>query len=100
MGCENNTDGYWVFEIVGDNTGVINVVDPLLDSVALAKERAESEFLKSSYSINDINFSTHRSDMVLNQLINLEGINYLVKDISYTIDDVSIVANIRARRYN
>lgn len=90
----------WLFQIENGNTGEMVVSEALLDSEAIASERAESEFLKNSYKLNEVRFTTHRTDLIKNMTINLYGIPYLIKSINTTINEASIKSNIRAVRYD
>jgi len=98
MACENITDG-WSFQILNGNTGEMSISDPLIDSESIAEERAMSEFLKNAYAVHDISFSTYRTDLALNDVVNIASIPYLIKGISTSIDGTSMVSTIRARRY-
>ncbi len=89
----------WRFEIGGDNTGEMNIVDELLDTEERAKQRAKSEFLKNAYSVRDITFSTYRTDLSINDTISVGGLPYLVKAINYDVGSTKIVIRITARRY-
>ncbi len=89
----------WKFQIENGNTGEAIISDQLLDTETLATERAKSEFLKSSYKLKEIRFSTYRTDIVLNMVINIYGSPYLVKSVVTPIDPVSIRTSVRAVRY-
>ena len=89
----------WKFNISNGNTGEITISDPLLDTYALALERAKSEFLKQSYRIREVKFSTHRTDFTKNMTINIGGLPYLVKALNTTITSSTIKTTIRAIRY-
>lgn len=98
--AESTPLGEWKFQIENGNTGEMNISDPLLDSEALAQERAKSEFLKNSYKLNEVRFATHRTDLIKNQTISVYGLPYLVKSISTVVTALSVRANIRAVRYS
>ncbi len=98
--AESTPLGEWKFQIENGNTGEMNISDPLLESEALAQERAMSEFLKNSYKLNEVRFSTHLTNLVKNQVINIYGLPYLVKSISTVVTSLSIKTNIRAVRYS
>ena len=89
----------WKFQIENGNTGEVIISDALLDTEALATERVKSEFLKMSYKLNEVRFSTFLTNIVKNMVINIYGIPYIVKSVGTTIDSVSIKTNIRAIRY-
>lgn len=89
----------WKFQIDNGNIGQLNISDQLLDTEALATERAKSEFLKNSYKRNEVTFSTYRTDMNKNDTINIYGIPYLVKSITTQIDGVTMKTKIKAVRY-
>jgi len=89
----------WKFQIENGNTGELTKSDPLLDTESLAQERALSEFLKNSYKINEIRFSTHETFMTKNMVINVYGIPYLVKSLTTLITSKSIKTEVRAIRY-
>ena len=103
MSCTDNTTNgikVWRFQLDNGNTGEMSVNDPLLDTEERAKERAMSEFLKNGYAQNVITFQTYRTDLKLNDTINIYGIMYLVKGKSLLINGVKIVVTIRAVRYD
>jgi len=89
----------WKFQISNGNTGEMVVSDPLLDTIEAATERAKSEFLNNSYKLKEVRFSTYRTDFTKNQVINIEGLPYLVKSIGTQIDATTIKTTIRAVRY-
>jgi hypothetical protein len=89
----------WRFQITNGNEGEMTVSDPLLDNITAATERANSEFLRNSYKLREIRFTTYRTDFTKNMVINVRGLPYLVKGISTAIDGTSIKTTIRAVRY-
>lgn len=89
----------WKFKITNGNTGEMTVSDPLLDTETAASERAKSEFLKNSYKLIEIRFTTYRTDFTKNMVINVKGLPYLVKGIGTTIDGTTLKTTIRAVRY-
>lgn len=89
----------WKFNITNGNEGELTISDVLLDTEALATERALSEFLKNSYKTNEIRFTTHLTTFTLNMLINVYGILYIVKSIGTVINELSIKTQVRAIRY-
>ena len=97
--AENTPSEEWKFQISNGNTGEMNISDVLLDTKALAEERAKSEFLKNSYKLQEIRFGTPRTDLYKNMTINVYGIPYLIKSVSTAINAKSIKTSIRAVRY-
>ncbi len=89
----------WKFQIENGNTGEMVISDALLDNEDLATERAKSEFLKNSYILKEIRFTTPLTNIVKNMVINVYGVPYLVKSVQTTINSVSIKTSIRAVRY-
>lgn len=89
----------WKFNIPNGNTAEMIVSDPLLDTFSAAQERAKSEFLKNSYRLREVKFSTYRTDFSLNDTINIEGLPYLVKSLTTSIDKTMIKTTVRAIRY-
>jgi hypothetical protein len=92
-------DKSWLFEIDKDNTGTIKISEPLLSDEYIAEERARAEFLINSYASIDIEFKTYRSDIELNDILNIQGLPYLVKGISARVDKEKIVFGYLCRRY-
>jgi len=88
------------FELPTGNSGVLTVSDELLDTESRAEERALSEFLKNSYSHNNIVFHTYRTDLKLNNVINVKGLPYLVKSLTTTIGAAKLVVTVGAKRYD
>lgn len=101
MACltTDKTDKRWRFEILNDNTGEMSITDPLLDTQDRAEERAMSEFLKNSYAVNGFTFKTYRTDLVQNQTVNIGGLPFLVKNITYSIDIPEMVTTVTVVRY-
>jgi len=101
MSC--NTDSQinkiWKYQLDNGNTGKMVISDPLLDTEPRARERAMSEFLKNGYTLIVINFKTYRTDLLLNETINVGGVLYLVKRLSYDIDPLKLVTTVKAVRY-
>jgi len=97
--AENAAPLEWKFQISNGNTGELILSDELLDSEALATQRAKSEFLKNAYKLNEIRFSTHKTSVVKNMVINGYGLPYIVKGISTVVNETSIKASVRAVRY-
>ena len=89
----------WKFNITNGNTGEVTIIDPLLDTYALALERAKSEFLKKSYRLKEVKFNTYRTDFTKNMTINVRGLPYLVKSITTTIDKTTLKTTIKGVRY-
>ncbi len=90
----------WKFELECNNEGEMTVSDPLINTEERARERADSEFLKNSYSSNSITFSTYLDDINQNDVINIGGLPFLVKNITVGIDSKKEVFNITAVRYD
>ncbi len=102
-GCINNevSDNLsWEFDIGNNNTAKMVVTDPLLDTKERAEERAMAEFLKNSFAINSISFTTSRDDLILNQTIKVGGLNYIIKSIGNAVDDVQIGISVNCERYD
>lgn len=89
----------WKFNITNGNTGEVTISDPLLDVYGAAEERALSEFLKNSYRIREITFTTYRTDFTKNMVINVQGLPYLVKNITTIVDRKTIKTKIKGIRY-
>lgn len=97
--AENVAPLEWKFQISNGNTGELVISDALLDTEELATERVKSEFLKNSYKLNEIRFTTPLTNFVKNQVINIYGIPYIIKSIGTEINETSIKTSIRAVRY-
>ena len=93
------SEQFWTFDIDLPNTGEMNVSDPLLDTIERAEERVRSEFLKNAYVPNAMSFRTYRTDLKLNDIINVGGMPYIVSSMSFSINDRSIVTTVNALRY-
>ena len=100
MSCDvKKQNQIWRFEIDRPNTGEMTIIDPLLDGEARAKQRAESEFLKNAYISKVIQFRTYRTDLELNQIVNIAGVPFLIKNLSFVEETDKIVATVTAKRY-
>jgi len=102
MICENVNGKklLWEFTINNGNTGIMRISDPLLDTEERAEERAMSEFLRNAFAINSIGFTTYLTDLMLNNIIIVGGLNYLVKGISVAVTEISVVVGIEGVRYD
>lgn len=89
----------WTFVIENGNTGSFKIIDPLLDTQERAETRALSEFLQNSYALKKISFSTHLTNLQLNQCIRIEGLNFIIKSIITDINPVSMISRIEGVRY-
>lgn len=90
----------WSFEIQNGNTGIMTVVDPLLDNIDRARARALSEFLKNSYANNSMSFTTWLTTLYQNEVIEVGGMPYLVKSVGYSGDMVKIIITVGITRYD
>ncbi len=102
MSCTNvDSEGLiWKFDIRNNNTGVMNISSPLLNTKEKAEEAAMAAFLKNSFAINPVDFSTWVTDYYLNKVIKVGGLNYLIKSITTAGDDTKIVTAISGERYD
>ena len=101
MGCTQDVLAKnWKFIIENGNIGVMSVTDPLLDTEERARERAYSEILKNGYASNSVSFSTFITSLNLNDVVEVGGVPYLIKSISYNGDSKKIIVNIGAVRYD
>ncbi len=100
MQCNTAAAKGFLFEINKDNTGTLRVNDDLLITREQAEERARSEMLKSSYIPKNIRFKTYRTDLNINDTINVKGLPYLVKGAATNTDSTTIVTTIMAVRYD
>jgi len=89
----------WKFQIDNGNVGELAISDELLDTELLATERAKSEFLKNSYKLNEIQFTTYLTNITKNMTINVYGVPYLVKSINTVITPITIKTSVKAVRY-
>jgi hypothetical protein len=89
----------WRFELDGiDGGDTIKVTNQNLNTIERARERAEAEFLEVGYNKRQIQFTTSRIDIELNQVYNVGGIPYIVKAIEYNIG-ASILLTVTCERY-
>lgn len=89
----------WKFQLENGNMNSMTISDPLLESETLASERAKSEFLKNGHKLSEISFNTYRTDLTKNMIIMVRGLKYLIKGISTSQTDRSILTTIRGVRY-
>ncbi len=89
----------WTYEIEKPNTGIININDALLKTDASTEERARSEFLKNAYIPKEVSFETYLVDLNVNDVINLGGLPYLIKNITMIFQANILKSTIRAIRY-
>lgn len=80
-------------------TGEITISDPLLDNDAVALQRAKSEFLKHGYRQKVIEYTTHDLEYWVNMLINVDGKWYIVKNLTFTVQDGLSKTRVKAIRY-
>lgn len=89
----------WQFDLANGNEGKAIISDILLNTQAIAEERARSEFLQRGYRLKTISFNTHRTDFALNDVINILGMPYLIKNIQVSINSISMISTIKGVRY-
>lgn len=78
----------------------ITVKDPLLTSEAVASARATSELLKGGYVERWINItSVYTGNIVQNDIIEYQGEQWLVKEISISFQAPKLIQNIKGLRY-
>lgn len=89
------------FEFIRETgySGSMSISDELLDTEARAKVRAESEFLRNSYRKKEVVFKTHLTNLNINDVIEVDGLPYLVKRVGILINQKSIVCEILGVRY-
>ncbi len=92
-------DYLWTFEIAKDLTGTLRIQDQLLNTSTKAKERAMSEMLKNSYTMAGFSFKTYLTDLSINDIVKIKGVNYLVKNISTGIGK-EMISEIGVIRYD
>ncbi len=97
--CSTTSSKGYLFEIDRDNTGTLKVSDDLLMSEDQAKERALSEMLKNSYVTKRKQFRTYRTDININDVINVKGLPFLVKQLGASFGSKDIVVSVSAQRY-
>ena len=101
MSCDvKKQDQIWRFEIDRPNIGEMTVIDPLLDSEARARQRAESEFLENAYIANRFSFRTYRTDLELRDEIMIAGLWYKIMNMTFAKDEKKIVTTVSAKRYD
>lgn len=89
------------FDFVLENgkTGVISVSDELLDTEERAEARAIAEFLQNAYKKKTVRFETFRTDININDIVSIEGMLFIAKDVTIAITKKSMIATILALRY-
>lgn len=90
----------FTFDAQNGNTLVKNISDELLDTEERAEARAHSEFLQNSFRRNVVKFKTYITEIKLNNVVDVEGLPYLAKDILISIDNHKMVLNITGVRYD
>ena len=101
MSCDvKKQEQIWRFEIDRPNTGEMTITDPLLDSEARARQRAESEFLENAYIPKQFSFRTYRTDLNLRDEIMIAGISYKIMNMTFTEDENKIVTTVSVKRYD
>jgi len=105
VSCSNIEGGaevnlIWSFDINNGNTGVMNISSELLNTKERAEEAAMSAFLKNSFAVNPVDFSTWATNHFLNKVIKVGGLSYIIKSITTAGDDTEIVATISGDRYD
>lgn len=89
----------WKFSVDNGNIGVMNVSDPLLDTIESATERAKSDFLRNAFMLKEVRFTTYLTDFAKNDVISVKGLSYMIKGITTVITSKSIKTQLRCIRY-
>lgn len=87
------------YELGNGNTKTAVITEQMINDEDVAKERAKSEFLKHGYSRRWVSLKTYRTDLKINDTINMRGLPYLVKSVVMDVDSKKIVSRVRAVRY-
>lgn len=87
------------FSVLTGNDGISHIQDELLDTEAAAEQRATAEFLKNGYRQKSVKFETYRTDLKINQEINVRGLWYKIKEMSIKFGSIAGTVTITAVRY-
>ena len=81
-------------------TETIHIDDELLTTTEVANARAEAEFLKQSYKVKSIAFTTYHIDGVqVGVIIKVDEVLYKVTSATTTINGVKVVLKVIAKRW-
>lgn len=89
----------YVFEIANGGDGTVNIIDKMIDSLAIAESRANAEFLEKGSIKKYITFKTYRTDIAIGQNITVKGMTYRVIEANVNFNENSIVNSIKGVRY-
>ena len=87
------------FKIANGKNSEIMIKEPMLDSEASATERANAEFIVNSYSKRDCSFSTVHTDIVLGEIIQIQGLPFKVVSVDITSNKVEMYSSVKGERY-
>lgn len=97
--AENTQQFIRRYHLDGGNEREMTISDPLLDNDAAAEQRAKAEFLKNGYKLRPITFTTHLTDVLINDIVNVRGLPYVAKSINVTYNGYGFESRIKAVRY-
>ena len=89
----------WKFELNNGRNGIKHIVDELISDVDIATQRAASEFLDNGYKKRFVNFTTHRTDIAISDIINVSGLAYIVTKTTVRYNKGQIVTHVEGVRY-
>ena len=89
----------WQYFLNNNQTGKKEISDPLIDSEEIASQRANAEFLDGGYLKRYLKLVTHRTDVVVGDVVRVEGFCYLVTSASVRYTAGAVVCDIEGVRY-
>ena len=100
MACNGRNRKTFRFEITRDGTGTLTNSNELLNTKERAEEYAKAMFIVHAFITSVITFTTYLTDINLNDIVKIRGLNYFVIGITTNVDNVKIQSSITCERYD
>ena len=96
---DNKEKFSYVFVGETNNTGVKEIVEPLLKDIDCARVRARAEIIDDGLSKKYITFYTYRTDLELGESVRVNGLSYKITQINLSFKKDSALFKVSGVRY-
>lgn len=89
----------WIFTLEGGGSGELVITNELFTNEEIAEQRAKAEFLEKGHKKINVSFATWRTDIKVGDIVQIEGLSYLVLRTHVFWKNGEIGSFIRGVRY-